>query len=268
MTSRARGLLEFSVRSLAGPDAPWSVVERVASVGVGRDLLRAWPPPFGEPCLVRVRALGGRPGWGRALVGDWFHTPAHPALRRVPAPGWDFNPGARRWSAPRAWVDAWEDCPNGAWMLTAVAPVVPARSLVRTALGFVRPCVDVTTYEVGRALEALDAWTRGQNPPNLWLRAAAAFSATNGEYALGTVALLQVAEMAVAPTAAARILCVDATINAVAQATVNAAGLVTVEAQVERLAAVLREIAETLRAELPARDVLAALVAPRSRRRT
>lgn len=75
--------IRFSLRSLAGPDCPWSLVRELAVVDVAQDELTAWGPPS-EPQLLRITVTGEDDAHGAALVGDWLLAPSIPRPRRVP----------------------------------------------------------------------------------------------------------------------------------------------------------------------------------------
>ncbi len=136
-----------------------------ADAGVALDEILSLPPPA-EPLVLRVTATGGRKA-GRARVeGDWLcdATPGEP--RRIPAPAWTHSREAAAWVKKRPWLEAWETCENALWMLhAAVRVVVDRRLVVRAACACARTVLDripAVEERPRRAIEAAEAWTRGE----------------------------------------------------------------------------------------------------------
>lgn len=153
--------LRFSVRSLEGRGCPWAPGPHVATVEVARDELQAWRAPAG-PELVRVVAGDDAPNDAPAVTGDWFVAPDCPVPVRLPRPHWTYNSEALAWASERAWVDAWENCPEPTWMLAAVTSM-PRTMLVAATAAIVRaPIEDLYTPNTGPrfALAEVDRWLK------------------------------------------------------------------------------------------------------------
>ena len=154
--------IQFSLRSLAGLDCPWSVVRELASVDVAQDELVAWAPPS-EAQILRVAAAGEDDARCAALVGDWLLAPTFRSPRRVPVARWEYNQPSLAWSAGKSWLDAWSLCDVGLWLLHHTP--LPPRWHVRAACAVaaeVVPCLPVSTRAEAQAELALVAgWGRG-----------------------------------------------------------------------------------------------------------
>lgn len=167
--------LTLAVRSLEGLHCPWAPGPFVETEARARDELAAWPRPA-APVLVRVQGAVApsdfrpgrrkfRPVWLSQVAtvgGDWFVAPDLSEPWRVPTTAWDFEDHVETWRAGRAWIDAWETCENGLWMLRAAR--VTRRWFVRVACANARALLRVATFpnhaELTRLLDEVDAWER------------------------------------------------------------------------------------------------------------
>lgn len=91
-----------------------------------------------EPVVLRVAARGGWPAERRAVEGDWLCADHEPP-KRVQRPAWNVGREGRRWAAGRPWLDAWESCQRGDWMIYAA---VSHRLGLRLAAAAVCACVE------------------------------------------------------------------------------------------------------------------------------
>lgn len=156
--------VRFRVRSAEGIGLPWRTVARASDFGVAHDMLCAWPAPAGPEILrVEFRSDAPAPAW----AGDWWMEPGAPLRRLAPA-RWDGSDEALTWTAQRAWVDAWERCPNALWMLRALPRSIPRNALVRALCTIVRTVLgqrDVQSSASRRAIETAEAWADGRATP-------------------------------------------------------------------------------------------------------
>ncbi len=99
-------------------------------------------------------------------MGDWLWAPTLPEPVRIPSPSWRYSHQSHRRAKTRTWLDAWEGCRDGRWLIHAAARIGvdprhvtrAACACARTALGFVPP----DEGRPRRALEAAEAWTCGR----------------------------------------------------------------------------------------------------------
>lgn len=84
-----------------------------------------------EPIVLRVES----PARGASsLIGDWLCDAGGADPVRLPRPEWTCSVASRAWARKRAWLDAWDGCPNGAWSIHAAALAgLPAASVVSAA---------------------------------------------------------------------------------------------------------------------------------------
>ncbi len=158
--------IQMAARAVVAVGVPFAPRgETYADADIARDEIRALPPPP-EPLVLRVWARGGT-AWERALVeGDWLCDRDGSEPSRLPRPSWSIDPEASAWSKKRAWLEAWETCPDGVWMLAGVGPLGLDRKLLTRAAcacaATVRDLVPPTDPRVLPALEGAMAWVRGE----------------------------------------------------------------------------------------------------------
>ncbi len=136
-----------------------------ADADVALDEILSLPPPP-EPLVLRVTATGGDAAERELVEGDWLCDGTRAEPRRIPAPVWTYSEDATAWAKARPWLEAWETCEDARWMLHAAAKVgVDRRLVVRAACACARTVLDripVGEERPRRAIEAAEAWTRGE----------------------------------------------------------------------------------------------------------
>ncbi len=136
-----------------------------ADADVVRDEIASLPPPP-EPLVLRVTATGGDAAERARVEGDWLCDATLGEPHRIPAPMWTYSEEATAWAKKRRWLHAWETCEDARWMLHAAAKVgVDPRLVVRAACACARTTLDrvpAGEERPRRAIEAAEAWTRGE----------------------------------------------------------------------------------------------------------
>ena len=156
----------FSAREVVAVGEPFRPWDRTfADAGVALDEMSDLRPSR-EPLVLRVAATGGLERERKLVEGDWLCDSDGAEPRRIPQPNWGYDGDARKWSFGRAWLDAWERCPNAQWSLYAAATAGVDRRLVvlaacacaRTELPYL-----AREQEMSRlAIETAEAWARGE----------------------------------------------------------------------------------------------------------
>lgn len=121
--SRARGEpYRMSARAAADVRGPFSArVWEGHDAGVAIDEVTSLPDSI-EPLFLRVERGRARQA-SDPVVGDWLCERGSPP-RRVPLASWAARDRrAEAWARGRRWVDAWESCERGTWMIDAAASV-------------------------------------------------------------------------------------------------------------------------------------------------
>ena len=153
----------MSARPVEAHAAPFSRGGSYSDAGVALDEISSLTANV-EPVLLRVKATGGTAAERRGLAGDWLCADHDPPAR-VPKPSWTYTDDARRWAAGREWIDAWELCRDGSWLLYEAARVGVDRRLVtlgscacaRSSLAIVRP----GEGRPAKALATVESWANG-----------------------------------------------------------------------------------------------------------
>ena len=108
------------------------------------DEIRAWPW-MGEPLIVRATTVGGTKAAQARVAGDWLLDRHDRAPCRLPPARdfWTWNATAQAWAERKRWLDAWETCRDGAWMLDAAVKAGIARAdMVRATIACARTVLD------------------------------------------------------------------------------------------------------------------------------
>lgn len=157
-----RGRWRLAHRHAEG--GPWTEVARVTTLEAARDERHAgagtWPVAASPGDLVRLSGRGAPRDFGIADDGSIRPLRALPWHEYNEAEGY---PSALRWARGRPWLDAWEACPRGDWLLLALTPLLPRVVLVRAALACARRVHEgliESPRALGRVVEAVEAWTR------------------------------------------------------------------------------------------------------------
>lgn len=154
----------MSARPVEAHAAPFSRGGSYSDAGVALDEISSLTANV-EPVLLRVKATGGTAAERRGLAGDWLCADHDPPAR-VPKPSWTYTDDARRWAAGREWIDAWELCRDGSWLLYEAALVGVDRRLVtlgacacaRASLAVVRPS---DARAADGSLAVVESWAKG-----------------------------------------------------------------------------------------------------------
>lgn len=109
--------------------------------------------------ILELRAT--QPTILRTAKSDWYFEPGSGPVA-LPRPRWRYDSASLSWSEGKRWIEAWERCVAGSWMLhAAVESGVPAEKCVVAACW----CVMVTglgRYDlVEPALSAATSWAVG-----------------------------------------------------------------------------------------------------------
>lgn len=128
----------MSARAVEAAGCPFSPAgDELHDVGVALDEVASFTGNV-EPVVLRVTARGGWPSERRAVEGDWLCVD-HEVPRRIQKPSWKVGREGARWAAGRPWLDAWESCHRGDWMIYAA---VSHRLGLRVAAPAVCACVE------------------------------------------------------------------------------------------------------------------------------
>lgn len=65
------------------------------------------------------------------------------------------------WASRLSWPEAWESCPNAAWMLWAARELLDRQTLARTAVACVRARLPQSLTHLGNQLDVIEAWAFG-----------------------------------------------------------------------------------------------------------
>ena len=269
-----------AVVAMGQPFAPWGT--SFADAGVALDEI-ADLSPHAEPLVLRVAASGGTKEERAKVAGDWLCDTDGSSPRRTPQPRWRYPRPAEAYTKHRTWLEAWEDCDDGWWMLHAAAIArTDARMIVRAACACADSAMRLNPGGSGRlrvALGVARAWTRGTATTGDVREAAltaqrdiaryedysainavnAAIDARDSVTAMA-MAAAQAAEVAVdsaARAARARVLGHDGEAEGATERQIQAAGLAAAEAR----ETARREMVELVREHVPTIAVLRAVVA-------
>lgn len=103
-------------RPVSPPRSPWAHAN-----GVGDDAKVILELRASEPTVLRT----ARAEW-------YFEAERRPVA--LPKPRWRYDRASLLWSEGKSWIEAWEDCAMGSWMLhAAVESGVPAEKCVVAA---------------------------------------------------------------------------------------------------------------------------------------
>ena len=271
--ARSSARIIFSARAVVAVGEPFAPCdEPLHDVDVALDWISDHRPT-GEPLVLRVtsdREPG--PEFGR-VVGDWLCLADGSAPRRIPWPSWRFDDESARWSSGHSWLDAWETCENARWMLWEAALVgTDGRSVVRAACDCARtalPLVRPGETRPLRAIEAAESWCVAASSSSSRTEAAANAAAPGASEAAIDSRTHSSGRDSPSSSAAHAAACVAYAAvghsgDATAYATSGLAGFVSYalayasHARRSRRTTALREMADLVRARIPALSVLRA----------
>jgi hypothetical protein len=221
--------------------------------------------------IVRVDAPGG--GFAcDGLQGNWF-CPLDGPPRRVPKAQWEYNERARVWSRSQpSWLEAWEDSGDARDMLRAAASYgVDARLVVSAACACARHVLPLATGSAHvRAVEACEAWVRGDGFPENFCEIVEAASEASGvafrdqprsatHYALQSAAQASWALLSRSSDAHIREIGDDFPHSAAASAAAAAEAAFARDGRASARGEALRLLANLVRREIPTDEVLRAV---------
>lgn len=157
-----------AVTALASPEGPWSTVfDRVfGDHDSALEAILSLPVPD-EPSVLRIEAQGadGFPILHERLSGDWLcDAEASPRPARLGGrASWSSSHGCAEWVGNTPWLDAWQWCPDGLWLLESADDAdVDDLLLVRATLACARAAFDAGAQGDDRVLTDVElAFDRG-----------------------------------------------------------------------------------------------------------
>ena len=155
----------MSARVVVSAESPWQPRGAAfADPGVALDEVLSLRADV-EPLVLRVTAVGGTKEERGAVAGDWLCDGGGAEPVRVPPPRWSYSREATAWARGRTWVDAWEGCARGDWMIHEAASVgADPRSVVMAACACLRTTFRPATLadaRLLRAVELAEGWVDG-----------------------------------------------------------------------------------------------------------
>lgn len=106
-----------AVAARGAPFDPYAVA--LSDPDVALDVIRSFADAE-EPLVVRAEAEG-RAFLHLPLAGDWLCRADGSPPARLPRPAWTSCENAQRWASMMPWLDAWEGCPDGSWLVKEAA---------------------------------------------------------------------------------------------------------------------------------------------------
>ncbi len=135
-------------------------------VDVAHDEVRAFRDD-GEPVVLRVAVSDDDPNAQRSIAGDWLCCDGVEP-RRLTTLDWYYGDPHPTWPTGRPIVEAWEDCPDGNWLLEAACALgASRRDVARALVAAVRTVFDGPVPQdprMAESLRAVEGWSRRETP--------------------------------------------------------------------------------------------------------